>query len=105
MPKWTPGPWNTIHVDTGYTVGRDKQRRGDYVADVHEHQSGAMSDDEAAANARLIAKAPEMAEEIARLIRRIEDWQTAVAEIIGREPNTGMDLDRARALLTEIDGD
>lgn len=59
-PKHTPGPWNLQHCDTGWTVGPNAQRRGDHVADVHEHQSGAMSDATAAANASLIAAAPDL---------------------------------------------
>jgi len=58
MAEHTPGPWNKTHVETGWIIGPRQQNRGDYVADVHEHQSGAMTDSEAEANARLIAAAP-----------------------------------------------
>ena len=71
MSGYTKGPWNSVKSSAGYTIGPNEQIRGDYVADVHEHQSGAMSDKEAAANAALIVKAPQLigiAEEYARFL-------------------------------------
>lgn len=65
MPKHTEGPWNLENVGTGWTIGPREMAGRDYVADVHEHVPGpeAMPDEEAAANARLIAAAPELLEE------------------------------------------
>ena len=56
--KWTKGPWGLERVRTGWIVGRKPIMGVDYVADVHEHVDGNV--ERPAANAHLIAAAPEL---------------------------------------------
>ena len=96
--KWAPGAWNLMRTETGYTIGPNQQLRGDYVADVHEHQSGAMSDEEAAANAHLIAAAPELYE-------ALESLMDALDTHCGSTPVWSVYMERARTTLDRARGE
>ncbi len=89
MPKWTPGPWHTgrsisdeVYVQRGGSGG--------FLIMDYENPDRAMAD------AKLIAKAPEMVELLKDTVR----WLSDTAPIGFSEPLTA-----AKALLKEIDDD
>ena len=92
MSQHTPGPWQL----NGSTIsGRDPlDLRGNYnESPVCTISHGWRNPDIDSANARLIAKAPEMA----ALLGKVIQWQSG-------QP-IEMLLDEARALLLELDGE
>ena len=104
MSQHTPGPW---HVSVGLNAGYISSDTHGFVTIRNPFSEGAWSLDhkEAMANARLIAKAPEMLSILQALNRQggvFEDW--------GEENVGGVDEDfdavsAARALLREIEGE
>lgn len=72
--KHTPGPWRaTLVNDTGWAVGPNTADGPDYVADVHMLTTG-RSDEDSAANARLIAAAPELLDALRALVSTERPW-------------------------------
>ncbi len=69
--KWTPGPWTAIAGPVEHLVIRDSD--GDCVARLYRDDCPDWRLNEA--NARLIAAAPELYEELAQL----EEWFNALA--------------------------
>lgn len=66
----TPGPWNSIDVDHGWTVGKDSQLGADYVADVHAmHEERVRGDETSSANADLISEYRTLAPKLALALR------------------------------------
>ena len=100
MSKYTPGPWHIKTSTSGnyFAYSNEACRTDDRIAGV----SGTFPDsDTAQANARLIAKAPELVEALRDLL-----------ESVSLESDFGVNASakrleakkKARALLTEIDG-
>ena len=58
MSKHTPGPWRYEMYPTGFVIESDHSPKRFSIADVHMHVDPAI--DPGAANARLIAAAPEL---------------------------------------------
>lgn len=99
--KWTPGPW--------VAIGTVPEEGGDWFW-INAQPSpalrgftkqigvinGSQADPEQAANARLIAEAPAMAEAIADML---------AAEQAGNVSEGGRVLERFRAILTRIHGE
>ena len=94
MGKWTPGPWKAIpEMDiSGYRINGGEQEQLAFVfAQDKESYGGAVAYCGSAhpdADARLIAKAPDMAERLAHLLPALRlaasgqgaaiDWELAV---------------------------
>ena len=108
----TPGPWEAIddrqvvtlaEVETGRTYGYGCEN--DFVCDLNDseyHQY--RSDKEQAANARLIAAAPELLEALNDLLVWA-DWHSDRRRSVSMdEPNTGA-LEKARAALAKATGE
>ena len=69
-PRFTPGPWNVIEMDTGWIVGPREIDSEDYIADVgevHKHITNTEYEREKA-NAYLIAAAPALYEACASML-------------------------------------
>lgn len=72
-PKWTAGPWcyqqNFLWRDTGKVLPEELLK----LPDISGWIEGALNEDEEAlANARLIAAAPTLYEQLAALVKRFE---------------------------------
>ena len=108
MPKWTPGPWHWWADDYSMATLSGKGDLEDHVMSVipcNSCQKRAEEDGKwkwgrcttpNEANAKLIAKAPEMVELLKDTVR----WLSDTAPIGFSEPLTA-----AKALLKEIDDD
>lgn len=97
MVRHTPGPWTVQEnggPEDGYNVLDDRNR---YIAFVDT--SGEMiSDEQAHANARLIAEAPAMHD----LLFQLEPFARLHSDLAGHK--TGREpLDQVRALLARLD--
>jgi hypothetical protein len=87
MSAHSQGPWNLESVPTGWLVGPGDIEGRNYVADVHKHVPGkGISDEEAKANARLIAAAPELLSACRAALRLLED--IAADQPIWQAPHT-----------------
>ena len=75
MSKHTQGQWKATEVANGFTVEGAR-----YIADVHKWTDG--PDSEAAANARLIAAAPEMLEALRHILADFEECEEASPEAV-----------------------
>jgi len=53
------------------------------------------------ANARLIAAAPDLLEALLELAESVDTWNRYVEAMIGRQPNTGMATQKARAAIAK----
>ena len=87
-PAWTPGPWRIGQYDGEFAIYDAEQYK---LVSLPTWRGEAAA--EAAANARLISLAPDMAEALAACIIQLN-----------RETLGGEALDRARALLARING-
>ena len=104
MSKWTPGPWSADirTVDSGWegaythiSIQSERALIADYPLKFADYPE---SDEESAANARLIAAAPEMAELLAEFVRaseRPEYRENAAATLFCL-------AEEARALLARV---
>jgi hypothetical protein len=99
----TPGPWDWgPHSDElvgRYEVNAGEGRQRSHICECHSNrqQTRKVSDEEAAANARLIAAAPELLRELKHLL---SIWE----EAIGWEKDY-MDMgDAARAAIAKAEG-
>ena len=93
MSKYTPGPWHIKTSASGnyFAYSNEACRTDDRIAGV----SGTFPDsDTAQANARLIAKAPELVEALRAMCDRYPE-PPGYSTIAGRQ---------ARALLADIEG-
>lgn len=86
--KHTPGPWELL---PGVAEHEIKSQDGDYIAYVVGHSWGAISSEQGDANARLIAAAPDLLEEL----RAIERFNTPLP--------CGL-LEQARAAIAKAEG-
>lgn len=48
-----------------------------------------------------VRRVEELKNTLEDLVQRIEEWEGDIRQIIGRQPQHGMDLERARAALDE----
>lgn len=55
-------------------------------------------------NACLIAAAEEVLETLIGMTEATERWNTAVEQIIGKQPDSGIDVSRARAVIAKATG-
>lgn len=81
------------------------------IAETYEHvdegkELGAIYDKRPAmANAYLYAAAPELYEALEKMVKATKNWNTAIKEIIGRQPETIIDLETAKAALAKARGE
>lgn len=54
-----------------------------------------------AEGSKLLATAEEQLNTLDDLVQRIEEWEGDIRQIIGRQPQHGMDLERTRAALAK----
>lgn len=87
---WTPGPWKFDRFDAQLLISTTGER----VAGIHCHLKGLADHDQCAANARLIAKAPQLVECLREMV---ENFTSSDPELVAIRK-------RANALLTEIGG-
>jgi hypothetical protein len=97
----TKGPWR---IETRHgpldVFGADRQ----FVCEVG-FQLDNGDDEREAADARLIAAAPDMLDALKSLVAANEAWNREVAAIVGREPGwTDSYLDAARAAIAKAEG-
>ena len=85
-PKWTPGPWK---VEGRLVGGADRVR----VADCHVAERGTY---ENAANSRLVAAAPEMAEALREIV--------TARDCEGVSIDLSLAIDKGRAALRKAGG-
>lgn len=94
MSDYTPGPWAAEYAAYRDTWQINRAERSGWIADV---KTRGAHDAEAAANARLIALAPRMAE----ALREIE---ALTAPLVQASDPLGFDIRHtARAILAELD--
>lgn len=91
MSKPTPGPWRVVRANPTPTTGEYMitGAKPGYLAEVRDCGSGDVQE-----NANLIAAAPELLAEVARL--------TAIVESVELPDRSTPDTSRARALLTRL---
>lgn len=108
----TPGPWKNDGVDVFRSdegpvwVIEDEAETNICLAFVFA--SGVnlqVSEDEAAANANLIAAAPDLLVALKDMVKATDNWNASVQDIIGRQPHTGIDLENARAAIAKARGE
>ena len=92
MSKWTPGPWRVAGEDKNFVYALSQSGANSFWAHVQSAGIDRITENEKAANARLIAAAPEMYDALKALVE---------------SPNTFSSHDKARAeeLLARINGD
>lgn len=116
--KHTPGPWKTEDRRYLITDAPDEGSIGVYaggfwIADVHGAHVGPKSRDEADANARLIAAAPELLEALEALLQNAENKAVYISileykECFDSEGNAiaeySPEMDKARAAIAKAKG-
>jgi len=92
MSKFTPGPWRVAGEDKNFVYALSQSGANSFWAHVQSAGIDRITENEKAANARLIAAAPEMYDALKALVE---------------SPNTFSSHDKARAeeLLARINGD
>lgn len=96
MSKHTPGPWSVVDLDT-YAVEIHSNDACDYhIADIVPGDPETML-----ANARLIAKAPEMYKELKYISRALEDWDATCTD--RSYTDTGKNWDILNELRERVD--
>lgn len=78
--EYTPGPWVN---DNGLVSGRDSQRPGQPSFDIYDADQWHGNTDEAHANAKLIAAAPELLEVLKACVNERHELAPAL-ELIGK---------------------
>lgn len=78
--KWTPGPWSieseTSHNGEFAIIAPDGTHPDPWnIAQTYGSVGHGEGEDEALANARLIAAAPDLAEAVRRQVENIERWR------------------------------
>jgi uncharacterized coiled-coil DUF342 family protein len=79
--KHTPGPWKVKdNLLSGHSIIATRRR---LIAEVNDYilNSGKIDSEEMRKNAKLIAKAPEMAEEIQQLKSQLEQHKDKIAQL------------------------
>lgn len=100
MAKHTKGPWIAIHGhDKNYVEPLNETSRGDYVA--YCSGQGDIGIEEAAANADLIAAAPDLLEALDAMQRV---WRVVYVEGLGRQIMVGDAIEKARAAMSKARG-
>lgn len=104
MTRHTPGPWYVSGTIDGYAIRYRDQADYYTIATAHD-DIGAWrntDDEEAAANARLIAAAPELLEALRMML---EDADDAHGRGDGTPWVTFASMNRARAAIAKATGD
>ena len=104
-PKWTPGPWQVCN--TYHAVHGERVRNIALCDNAHIPQGNGrilVSDDEATANAYLIAAAPDLYRELENLVELAEAAMRA-ANRDGGEYDIEAELAGARAALRKARGE
>ncbi|MDR6182001.1 hypothetical protein [Asaia bogorensis] len=102
--KWTPGPW-IVGKGAGYFIKRPNARMAHLVGMTPEFSGvGAESgnDEEARANAHLMATSPELYDTLEMCVSALEVWQ-----LMQPVPNEGLDrfVEKGRAALAKAKGE
>ena len=98
MSKHTPGPWEIEEDSADYSSGGRWFVVG--PAEVYYPYNDSAKEKEATANARLIAKAPEMLGMLQNIICNLDSGEFEIVYESGQNAN----LDHVRTLLAEING-
>jgi hypothetical protein len=110
MGKHTPGPWSVFRRD-GYSTYIHAINEGDEINTFQVASCYCATSrkyfptrDEAEANARLIAAAPELLEALKDAADAIEHWGAYVPEYFQSKHDLEADIDRARDTIAKVEG-
>ena len=98
MSKFTPGPWRVAGEDKNFVYALSQSGANSFWAHVQSAGIDRITENEKAANARLIAAAPDMLEALTALLARFDD-NPELSELIGR-----VEIERARAAIAKAEG-
>ncbi len=108
MSGHTPGPWKIWYAgeNEGLTQAECIAESNPVVSigPINYTEFDHEGEEVERANARLIAAAPELYDCLRTLVRQIDEWEQAVAEIVGERKYPWGDLERATDVLLKAEG-